>query len=192
MPVTIKAANLKYKDSNGEYVGVNSISDQTTAEQLAAINTAGTQKVNAVNAAGTTQVAAVNLAGTTHTAAINNAGTTQVSAVNSAGANQVSAVNTKGQEVLESIPEDYSTLSDEVDSLLSAIDSAPTEETGAELLAEEERNTALLIAALDNIDYLIAHLPNNDSAMDIVEELQTENSWLDMIYNEMVVREMSA
>ena len=29
MPVTIKAAHLKYKNEQGEYVGVNSVSDQT-------------------------------------------------------------------------------------------------------------------------------------------------------------------
>lgn len=29
MPVTIKAAHLKYKNGQGEYVGVNSVSDET-------------------------------------------------------------------------------------------------------------------------------------------------------------------
>ena len=115
MPITIKAANLKYKDSNGEYVGVNSISDMTTSEQLAAINTAGTNQTNTVNNAGTIQVAAVNSAGATQTAA-----------VNSAGATQVTNIQNKGTEVLESIPNEYSELSGEVDTIKSALnDKAP-------------------------------------------------------------------
>lgn len=131
MPVTIKAANLKYKDTNGEYVGVNSVSDMTTAEQLAAINqagttnknavdTAGTNHLSAINAAGTNHLSAINTAGTTQTTAVNNAGSTQVAAVNSAGATQVAAVQEKGDEVLDSIPSDYSELTEDVNSLMSA------------------------------------------------------------------------
>ena len=106
MPITVKAANLKYKNSNGEYVGVNSISDMTTADQLAAINTAGTAQTNAVNSAGTTQVAAVN----------------------SAGATQVTNIQNKGTEVLESIPDEYSDLVGEVDTIKSAINAIATGE----------------------------------------------------------------
>ena len=43
MPVTIKTANMKYKNSNGEYVGVNAVSDNTTAQQLALIQNKGTE-----------------------------------------------------------------------------------------------------------------------------------------------------
>ena len=48
MPVTIKAAHLKYKNGQGEYVGVNSVSDQTTAEQIAAIESAGEEVINSI------------------------------------------------------------------------------------------------------------------------------------------------
>lgn len=49
MPVTIKSANMKYKSSStGNYVGVNAISDNTTADQIAAINTAGADQVSAL------------------------------------------------------------------------------------------------------------------------------------------------
>ena len=47
-------------------------------------------------------------------AAVNQTGTTQVSAVNTAGATQVQAVEDKGEEVLESIPEDYTELTEDV------------------------------------------------------------------------------
>lgn len=53
--------------------------------------------------------------------AVNNAGTVQVKAVNDAGAAQVKAVQDKGQEVRESIPHDYSALTEDVNSLKSAI-----------------------------------------------------------------------
>lgn len=73
MPVTFRAADVKYKNSQGQYQGINSVSETTTAEQVAAVNTAG----------GT----------------------------------QVAAVQAKGQEVLNSIPSDYTALSDDVDDL---------------------------------------------------------------------------
>ena len=99
MPVVIKSGRLKYKDSQGEYVGIDAIADKTTA-----------QKVAEITAAGTTQLAAVNGAGATQTAAVNNA-----------GAAQVQAVQTKGTEVLESIPDEYEELSENVVALQSAI-----------------------------------------------------------------------
>ena len=74
MPVTIKAANVKYKSpSTGQYVGVNSVSDNTTADQITAINAAGQQQIN--------------------------------------------AVQTKGQQTIDSIPSDYTNLSNEVTAL---------------------------------------------------------------------------
>ena len=116
MPVTLKQGLMKYKNGQGEYVGINTVGETGTAQQIAAITTAGT-----------TQVGNVNQAGTTQTQAVNTAGNTQVQAVNAAGTTQVSAVNTKGQEVLESIPADYSELSEDVSSLKSAFDSLDDE-----------------------------------------------------------------
>ena len=40
MPVTIKTVHMKYKNSDGEYVGVNSVSDNATSDQIAAIQAA--------------------------------------------------------------------------------------------------------------------------------------------------------
>ena len=90
MSVTIKSANLKYKNQQGEYVGVNSISDNSTAEQLAAIASAGS---------------------------------TQLSTIGTAGWTQINAIEDKGAETLASIPDDYTTLSENVTELKSAIDS---------------------------------------------------------------------
>lgn len=77
MPYTIKSANMKYKNNNGEYVGINAISDNTTDDQIAAIESAGA----------------------------------------SSAATQEAAIEAKGEEVLESIPQDYTTLSAEVTDL---------------------------------------------------------------------------
>lgn len=111
-----------------------------------------------------------------------------VTAVQNAGSAQVSAVNTKGQEVLASIPSDYSELSGDVSDLKSAINDAPTEATGQKLLEDETANTTLLLAALDNVDNLIANLPQDSSLENIVTELQTENAWLETIYLEAAAR----
>jgi len=78
---------------------------------------AQTAAVEAVNAAGTTQTGNVNQAGTSAVNAVNQAGTTQVNAVNQAGATQVQAVEDKGDEVIDSIPSDYSDLTAEVNDL---------------------------------------------------------------------------
>ena len=81
---------------------------------VTAVRNARTSAVDAVGSAGTTQVNAVNQAGTTQTGAVNQAGANQVAAVNQAGATQVQAVEDKGNEVLDSIPQDYSDLADDV------------------------------------------------------------------------------
>lgn len=79
--------------------------------QTAAVNSAGSEQTAAVNSAGSTQVSAVNSAGSTQVGAVNSAGSTQVESVNSAGTTQISAIQAKGEEVLESIPQDYSKMS---------------------------------------------------------------------------------
>ncbi len=75
---------------------------------------AQTSAVAAVGSARTTAVNAVNQAGTTQTGAVNQAGANQVAAVNQAGATQAQAVEDKGEEVIGSIPQDYSDLVDDV------------------------------------------------------------------------------
>ena len=103
------------------------------ADEESDISAAGSTQVAAVNAAGSTQVTAVQAAGAAQVTAVQGAGTTQVAAVNAAGATQVDAVEDKGEEVLASIPQDYSALSGEVDDLKSAITKSDTK-SGTEFL----------------------------------------------------------
>lgn len=53
MPVTIKNTKMKYKDSNGEYVGVNAVAEQTTAEMVADIEDAAGDQIEAIETKGT-------------------------------------------------------------------------------------------------------------------------------------------
>ena len=91
------------------------------ADEESDISAAGTTQVQAIQDAGSAQVTAVQDAGAAQVTAVQGAGTTQVAAVNTAGAAQVDAVEDKGEEVLASIPQDYSALSGEVDDLKSEI-----------------------------------------------------------------------
>ena len=59
MPVTFKAANMKYKNSQGQYVGVNSVSDNTTAEQIVAIQDAGANQIQDVEEKGAETLASI-------------------------------------------------------------------------------------------------------------------------------------
>ena len=53
MPVTIKSGLMKYKKpTTGAYVGINAVSDNRTADQIAAIDTAGAAQVSAVEQKG--------------------------------------------------------------------------------------------------------------------------------------------
>lgn len=73
MPITIRQNTVKFKDQNGQYHGLDVLTDHTATESIAAVN--------------------------------------------SAGATQISAIQAKGQETIESIPSDYTTLSEEVSDL---------------------------------------------------------------------------
>lgn len=140
MPVTIKHAKMAFKDpKTNEYVPIDALSDMTTAEKLELIrqagetqvenvNDAGETQVGNVNSAGTTQVGNVNTAGTTQVWNVNSAGTTQVGNVNTAGANQISAIQAKGEQTLETIPEDYTELYNDIDSIVLVQDDEPEED----------------------------------------------------------------
>lgn len=104
MPITIKQGLMKYKNGQNEYIGINTVGETSSAQQIANINQAGA---------------------------------TQVAAVNTAGSTQVSAVNTKGQEVLASIPSDYTALGDEVTDLKSALENAE------DAIIEDKKQTAV-------------------------------------------------
>lgn len=84
---------------------------------------------------------------------------------------------------------EFQEVSGDVSSLKSAIDDAPSEETGLALLALEQRKTEVLGIVLDEMDTLIQNLPSDEMGLEIRDKLVDTNGWLDMIYNEMVLRE---
>ena len=48
MPIAIKTVNLKYKNAQGQYVGVNTVGETTTAEQIAAIEAKGEEVIESI------------------------------------------------------------------------------------------------------------------------------------------------
>ena len=90
--------------------------------QAAAVETVGAQQKAAVEAAGSDAVDAVETAETAATDAVTAAQTAAVQAVQAESTTQQAAIQTKGQETIDSIPEDYTALSGEVDDLKSAFE----------------------------------------------------------------------
>lgn len=80
---------------------------------------------------------------------------------------------------------EFDDLADEVSRQKSAIEDAPTEETGQELLTEEELNTLYTEYFLRTLDSIFSELPQDESLSGIVDELIEENSWLDQLYREV-------
>lgn len=64
MPITIKTAAMKYKDAQGQYVGVDVVAETATSTQVAAVNAAGATQVAAINAMVT---GAIEVSGATPT-----------------------------------------------------------------------------------------------------------------------------
>lgn len=73
-------------------------------------------------------------------------------------------------------------LDEEKQSLKTAINSMPTEETGQELLAAEFHNTGLTDTALMVLGMILNALPQDDIATDIVHSISLECERLDAIY----------
>lgn len=94
---------------------------QAGTTQVQNVNDAGTTQVGNVNQAGEDQVDAVEQAGADQVQAVTDEGTTQIRAVTDEGNIQVQRVQDKGDEVLDSIPADYTALDQKVDNLKSAI-----------------------------------------------------------------------
>jgi len=131
--INVSEIEASIKEFNEETVpaAMQSIIDEgnarvanVTAEgtrQMNAVAQRGANEILAVENAGTTQIGLVNEAGASQVEAVNSAGTTQVGNVNTAGGTQVAAVQAKGQEVIDSIPSDYSALTQEVSDLNQAL-----------------------------------------------------------------------
>lgn len=63
VPVTIKSSVFQYKNTNGEYVGVDAIADKTTAEQVAQVNSAISAKITEMASATATNISAIETKG---------------------------------------------------------------------------------------------------------------------------------
>ena len=84
-----------------------------TAQQVVmAVNNAGQTQTERVQGAGNTAVQDIQTAKEQAVQNVETAGTQQVQAVQTEGTTQIGAVQQKGQEVLDSIPEDFSTQMD--------------------------------------------------------------------------------
>ena len=59
MSVVIKTNAMKYKDSNGDYQGFNAIAQESTAQQLADIESAGQTQITAIQQKGAETYASI-------------------------------------------------------------------------------------------------------------------------------------
>lgn len=117
LPRGAKGDPLTYEDLTPEQKA-ELVQGPILEAQNAAVTAVGNARASAVDAVGS--------AGTTAVGAVSQAGTTQVGAVNQAGATQVQAVENKGDEVLASIPQDYTDLVDDVADLSRQISNETT------------------------------------------------------------------
>lgn len=123
MPITIKTGSLKFKDPDtGKYVGIDVAAETKASQQLASIEAAGEAQVTSITQNGEAQMADITENGTTQMTNITQNGQAQVAAIQTAGQTQVSNIETKGADTLDSIPDDYTDLYNEVDELKSAVE----------------------------------------------------------------------
>lgn len=78
-------------------------------------------------------------------------------------------------------------LENDVTDLKEDFNQLPTEETGQELLSEEELNTVYQGVFLDTLDRIFTNLPQDETMAELVLELEAENAWLDQLYREVAV-----
>lgn len=100
MPVIIKAADVKYKNGSGQYVGINSVAERTTEQMQAAVTSTGVAKVTEVRNEGTTQIAAINTRATEVEASLPTSGEMEDMV---ASAFSTSKAYTAGQYVTQSV-----------------------------------------------------------------------------------------
>ena len=200
--------------------GAASAIDQAKTTAVNAVNAAGDTQAGRVANAGTEAVSAVGSARTAAVQAVNEAGTTQVTTVQEEGARQKAAAKEqadaaagsareagtardgavaakdRAEEVLRSIPPDYSELSGDVSNLEEFLTGAATENTAQTLLGNEEEFTfwfGFFLDLLDNLtDNLVASvqaeidkLPQDENGQAIAASIAEGNSWLQMLLHEV-------
>lgn len=168
MPITIKTGSLKFKDPDTEkYVGIDVAAETKASQQLASIEAAGEAQVASITQNGEaqmaditengeSQMADITQNGQTQMANITQNGQTQVAAIQTAGQAQVSNIETKGAETLDSIPDDYTDLYNDVGVLKSAISSKPdvkdSTKTGVDLDISDADGNVILRLKDGNIE----------------------------------------
>lgn len=200
--------------------GASAAIEQKKTEAVDAVNSAGNTQTTRVNNAGTDAVGAVAAARNTAVNAVNDAGRTQVEAVTEEGTRQKAAAKEqadaaadsareagtardgavaakdRAEEVLRSIPPDYSELSGDVSDLEEFLVGAATENTAQTLLGNEEEFTfwfGFFLDLLDNLtDNLVASvqaeidkLPQDENGQAIAASIAEGNSWLQMLLHEV-------
>lgn len=65
MPITLKQGMMAYRDNEGEYHDINVVAEATTANQIAAIQSAGTSAITSVQAAEASAISSIQTAGQT-------------------------------------------------------------------------------------------------------------------------------
>ena len=134
----------------------------------------------------------------TSAASAASAASTAIQQINAAGAAQVQAVEGKGEEVLNSIPPDYSALVSDVEAIETELDGVATETTAQQTLAAEDDGAFWLGRVLMVMDGLaddliamveaeIAKLPQDENGQAIAASIGEGNSWLNMLYHELEV-----
>ena len=102
--------------------GAKDTAQATVSGAIAGIQAEGQTQVGAVQSEGTVQVGNVNSAGQTQLGNVNAAGATQVGNVNTAGSTQVSAIQAKGNQIIASLPDDFTEIQGQVTQLSDEID----------------------------------------------------------------------
>lgn len=184
MPITIKTGSLKFKDPDTrKYVGIDVAAETKASQQLASIEAAGEAQVASITQNGEAQMADITENGESQMADITQNGQSQVAAIQTAGQTHVSNIETKGAETLDSIPDDYTDLYNDVGVLKSTIDAAASEESGQQLLNNMIAENGLTESALQVIGMTFDNLPQDESAVDIRNALALEAERLDTIYD---------
>ena len=116
------ADNAQAVREDREYVDatVEGFVQTTVPAAVQSVTAEGTTQIGNVQTAGTTQVGNVQAEGTTQVGRVTAEGTTQVGLVTAEGTTQKNAVQAKGDEVIASIPSDYTELTEEVEDLKSS------------------------------------------------------------------------
>ena len=83
---------------------------------------------------------------------------------------------------IEEIQGTVTEMEGDVSDLKSAIDSAPSEESGAELIAELSASAGLDEIFLESLGWYIDNLPQDESGQDIVDALTLEADRLAALY----------